>query len=297
MRIKSAGLLCASAMLASTSTFATEGGGSIYPVGAENYVCCALPPPGLYGMVWGQHYTADKVRGNSGEVVTPDTFEVTANAIVPRVVWVTPYQLGNASVALHAILPLVDLDVDIVPGVSDSKQGLGDMTLGMALGWHFSDKLHTLLALDIYAPTGAYDKNDIANIGRNHWAVQPVAGVSYINPNGFNGDIKTMWTYNFENSDTDYQDGQELTIDYDAGWGLGNGWTVGVGGYIYKQFTDDEQNGSDISGNRGQAFAIGPSVKYDSGKGWFVDAKYSAEMKVRNRADGEAFWVKAVFPF
>jgi hypothetical protein len=52
-----------------------------------------------------------------------------------------------------------------------------------------------------------------------------------------------------------------------------------------------------VANNKGRAFAIGPAVKYDSGKGWFVTGKYQKESSVRNRAEGQAFWMKAVFPF
>ena len=44
------------------------------------------------------------------------------------------------------------------------------------------------------------------------------------------------------------------------------------------------------------AIAIGPSFKYDSGKGWFVTAKYQIDTQVRNRADAKSFWLKLVFP-
>ena len=92
-----AGLMLALAVSAG-SAYATEGGGTIYPVGAENYTCCALPPPGLYGMTWFQHYSADAARGNGGEVVTPAGFRVNANAIVPRVVYVSPITVDRKSV-------------------------------------------------------------------------------------------------------------------------------------------------------------------------------------------------------
>lgn len=276
---------------------ATEGGGSIYPVGTENYVCCALPPPGLYAMAFAQRYEADAVRGDRGQVVTPSTFRVTATALAPRIVWVTPYSVAGASLALHAIVPLVALDVRVAPGLSQRKTGLGDIVFGPALGWHHGPALHSVLALDVYAPTGRFDRGDVANIGRNHWAIQPVAGVSLIDPAGLNVDLKAMWTFNLRNGDTDYRSGQELIADYAVGWGLGNGWTLGVGGYLYRQITDDRQAGATVERQRGRAVAIGPSVKYDSGKGWFVTAKYQAEHGVRNRADGSAFWVKGVVPF
>lgn len=288
--------LAAALALGAASAQATEGGGSIYPVGAENFGCCALPPPGLYGMAWGQAYTADELRDNDGDSVAPPDFEVSAYALVSRLVWITPVKLGSAALGLHAIVPAVDLDVQIAPGLSDHQTGIGDTTLGAVLGWAFSPRLHSLVALDLYAPTGDYDAEALANIGRNYWALQAVYGISLIQPKGFNADLKAMWTVNASNPDTDYRSGQELIGDYALGWGFGHGWTVGVSGYLYQQISDDEVNGERLDDNRGRALAIGPSLRYDSGKGWFVNAKYSAETSVRNRAEGQAFWVKAVFP-
>ncbi len=44
---------------------ATEGGGSTYPGGAENYLG-SCPASGLYVLEYGQMYTADSVKDNSG---------------------------------------------------------------------------------------------------------------------------------------------------------------------------------------------------------------------------------------
>lgn len=286
-----------SCLAVSAAAVATEGGGSVYPVGAENFSCCALPPPGLYGMVWTQAYSAERVRGNRGEVTTPDNFRIAANAIVPRLVWVTPLNVAGGALTWHAILPLVDLDVRHAPPGSQRKSGIGDLVFGPALGWHHDRNLHSVLALDIYAPIGSYDKNDVANIGRNYWAIQPVVGVSYIDPRGLNADLKAMWTYNLRNEATRYTSGQEVIVDYALGWGLGAGWTLGVGGYAYQQVSKDSSDGASVANNKGRVLAIGPSARYDSGKGWLVTAKYQTETNVRNRADGGTFWVKAVFSF
>ena len=285
----------AAAVIASTGAEATEGGGTIYPVGAENYMCCALPPPGMYGMVFGQHYRTDTVKDNDGNTIPIPGFKVTATAVVPRLIWVTGQQIAGASLGFHAILPVVSLDVN-VPGASQSKTGIGDMVFGPALGWHHSPNLHSVLALDFFAPTGGYKRTDIANIGRNYWAVHAIAGVSYIDPNGLNADAKVMFGLNAKNKDTDYRSGNEFIVDYDAGWGLGNGWVVGAGGYLYQQLSDDKQAGATVANNKGRALAIGPSIKYDSGKGWFLTLKYQTETAVRNRAAGDALWLKFVHP-
>ncbi|MCO6434393.1 SphA family protein [Nitrosomonas nitrosa] len=279
------------------TALATEGGGSIYPLGAEEYICCALPKPGIYGMLWGRHFNADKIRNNDGKVVSDQSFKVKASAIVPRIVWITPVEIMGASLGFHAIMPIVNLNVKVAPGVSQNKTGIGDMTVGGVLGWRLGDKLHSVAALEFFIPTGDYHKNNIANIGRNHWAVQPVLGVTRIDPIGLNMGIKTMWTYNFRNKDTNYLSGQELIIDYTLGWGVGKGWTLGVGGYAYWQVTNDSQDGKSVPDNKGRAYAIGPSIRYDSGKKWFITGKYQVDTGVRNRADGTTFWLKAVLPF
>jgi len=290
--------LAVSALLSSITmgAHATEGGGTICPVGSENYACCALPPPGVYGMVFAQTYRADALKDNEGHTVPLSDFKVRASAIAPRLVWVTPLEVLGGSLAVHTIVPLVTLDVT-VPGASQSKTGLGDIAFGPAIGWHLSPQLHTAIALDIFAPTGQYNKTDLANIGRNYWAMHLAGGITYMQPQGLNADAKVMYAINAKNSATDYRSGQELIIDYSIGWGVGNGWILGVGGYAYQQLTDDKQAGATVPNNKGRAFAIGPSIRYDSGKGWFLTLKYQQETAVRNRAEGKALWLKAVVPF
>lgn len=274
---------------------ATEGGGSSYPMGAENYMSGAMPPPGLYSQFFVGHYEADSLRDNRGDKV-PIDFHVRANSLSPRLIWVTEQQLFGASLAFHAIVPLVDLKVE-VQGQSQSKQGLGDIIFGPALGFHHSEKLHTILALDFIAPSGEYDRGDLANIGRNYWVVEPVLAVSYVDPAGLNLDAKIMYDFNLRNDATDYRSGQELHMDYAVGWGLGNGWVVGVGGYVQYQTTDDRQDGRRVDDNKGRALAFGPSIKYADKRGRFITAKWEQETAVRNRAEGSAYWAKLTIPF
>lgn len=274
---------------------ATEGGGSTYPLGAENYMSGAMPPPGFYGQVFSTHYEADTLRGNDGDSLPVD-FRVRANVIAPRLIWVSEQQLFGGNLAFAALFPFVDLKVE-VNGQSQSKKGLGDIIFGPALGFHHSDKLHSIFALDFIAPSGEYDRGDLANIGRNYWTVEPVWAISYVDPAGLNASVKLMYDFNQENPATDYRSGQEFHFDYAVGWGLGNGWVLGVGGYYYRQTTDDRQDGETIDDNKGRALSIGPSIMYSNQEGWFLTAKWEQETQVRNRAEGDAYWLKLTVPF
>lgn len=278
----------------SSAAWATENGGSMYNHGGENFNIGAMPPAGMYYMLYGGAYHADKLVDNKGDAL-PIDFDVKANSLAARVVRVTDLHFAGGQFGFYGIVPLVDLSTKVA-GQSQDKTGLGDIVLGAGLGYHLSDKLHYAVSWDLGVPVGDYDKNDLANLGRNYWTWQNVFAITYLQPAGINADLKVMYDINSPNHDTQFHSGNELHSDFALGWAFGNGWTAGVGGYLYQQVTDDKVAGVTVADNRGRAFAVGPSVKYDAGK-WFITGKYEKEFNVRNRAEGGAFKVKAILPF
>lgn len=288
-------LLTLSVLTAAAAVHATEGGGSTYAHGTENYMVGAVPPPGLYGMVFTNHYSADQMNDPTGKDLGIPGFKVSATAIAPRLIWVPGVKVMGGDLVTHVVAPLVNLKVSAL-GVSQSQSGLGDMTVGVGVGYHHSPQLHSAVALDLILPTGDYDKTNLANIGRNYATIEPVYALTYVDPKGFNGDLRLGYLINQRNKDTDYTSGDEFHFDYAAGWGLGNGWTIGVGGYYRQQVSLDEQAGVKLANSKTSGMAIGPNIKYDSGKGWFVAAKWQFESRVKNGTEGTALWVKAVFP-
>ncbi len=287
-------LIVAAVATTSGTAFATEGGGSIYPNGAENYLVAAIPPPGVYVLEYLSGYSADKLLDNNGNPA-PINFDLNVTAAATRLIWVTDQQILGGQLAFHAIAPLVHVSAS-VNGAGQTKSGLGDITFGPALGYHASENLHYLYGLDFNAPTGQYNKNDMVNLGRNYWNLEPVFAVTYTQPSGLNADLKVMYDFNGINNETNYRSGQELHADYALGWGFGNGFVAGIGGYLYQQTDDDKVGGIIVQNNRGRAFALGPSLKYDNGKHWFITAKYEREFDVKNRPEGGGLNIKMIIP-
>lgn len=97
-----------------------------------------------------------------------------------RLVRVTDTKLFGADYAFQAILPVVHQNVDVF-GNRASRSGIGDLTLSpVVLGWHLSKNLHVIGALDVFLPTGAWDKaHPGRQIGANYYSVEPVLAVSY----------------------------------------------------------------------------------------------------------------------
>lgn len=280
----------------STSAFAGEGGGSTYAAGVENFLMGAAPPPGFYVLEYATSYNANQLRDNDGKKVNIPLFKLNANVLATRLLHVNKATVLGGNPVVHAILPLVNANLDI-PNASESKTGLGDISVGAGIAWHHSAKLHSAAAVDVVVPTGSYNKNNLVNLGRNYWSVQPFYTVSYIDPAGLNADAKVTLNFNQKNKATNYKSGTELIVDYSLGWAVNKSWVVGVGGALSKQINNDTLNNVEIAGSKLQSLSIGPSVKYDNGKGWFITAKWQKEFAVRNKPAGSAFWIKTIIPF
>lgn len=275
------------------AAYATEKGQSVDSNGAENFVAGALPPPGLYALEVGDHYQASRFTDDAGHNLGIPGFRVRVDAVANGLLWMTGSKVLGGDLGAIVLVPLIDLNVS-VGGVGQRKSGVGDIKIGVGVGYHHSATLHTVAGLDVFLPTGAYDKDDQANLGKNHAALQAVYIVTLIDPDGFNGDLKMGYAVSSQNRATRFTSGNEFHADYAAGWGLGHGWTAGVGGYLYRQVTDDAGPGATRA--HGSAVALGPSVKYDSGKGWFATLKFEDEFAVRNRTEGKSVWLKVAFP-
>ncbi len=285
-------LLICGVMAFSRICFATEGGGGAYPNGAEDFMLGAVPPPGFYYINYTTGYFSDTFRNSHGKSVVPD-FKLSVYGNVSRLLFVSNKKILGGYWGMHALIPIMHMDVE-TPAGDDSKTGLGDIFIDPCIiSWH-SKNLHSVAGIEFVVPTGAYDKDDIANIGRNYWTIEPVFAFTHISDSGWEVSGKFMYDINFENDTTDYKSGQEFHCDYTVGKKINKGWTAGMGGYWYTQITDDKQNGIKVGdGNKGKVFAIGPQVKYDRGKTSFI-LKYQKEMSVENRPEGDKIWFKFV---
>lgn len=273
-------------------------GGDQYPNGAENWFAGAVPPPGNYFLNYFGHVAGKLRDGNGNKVVAPNSKEIKLSATFDalRFVKVTETQLLGGNYGWAAVLPIVDLSIDAA-GNKAGKTGIGDATITpLILSWH-SAEMHYAVGLDIDLPTGDFDKNDHPgkNIGANYYSVEPIFGVTYLGNDGWEVSGKFMYNWKTKNKDTDYQSGDEFHMDYLVGKHLGP-WSLGLSGYYLRQLTDDEQAGVKVGadGNRGQVFAIGPSLKYETaGKSQLI-FQWQHESNVENRFQSDKLWFKFI---
>jgi len=298
-RIALSALLMATLFITAAAN-ATEGGGGAYPNGAEDFMAGAVPPPGNYFINYVNYYSADKFKNNNGDTI--DGFNLKVAADVLRFIHVTDKKFLGGFWAMHAFVPLVYMDVSLEPSftgapvrLDDSRASLGDIIIDpVILSWHGAN-WHAATGVDIFIPTGNYNKARLANVGRNYWTFEPIVAATFLPGAGFDISAKLMYDINTENSDTKYKSGQEFHADFAVGKKMGD-LTAGMAGYYYKQLTDDELNGNKIPAFRGQVAAFGPELKYDY-KNMSLSLKYLFETEVRNRPAGDNLWVKFLYAF
>ena len=286
--------LLAALLFAGTPAFASEGGGNHYSGGNEDFMVGAAPPPGFYYINYLNYYKANQLRDNSGNKVPMD-FKLDAVANASRLIHSTKVNVLGGNLLWHTIIPVVNIHV-VAGGNGQSKTGVGDITAGPAIAWH-SKNLHTIAGIDFIAPTGAYNVNDLANIGRNYWSFNPIFAATYLSDGGWEASGKFMYYINTKNRDNDYRSGDEFSMDYLLGKHIGN-FNVGLNGHYLVQTTDDSKNNApaNFDGNRGGVLSIGPAIQYNY-KNMFFNVKYQDDTNVKNRPDGQSFWFKFLYAF
>jgi hypothetical protein len=286
------------------------GSGGHYPNGAEDFMVGALPPPGTYLV---NYMILAQKNSLSNKSLPPNDFNASVFAEVPRLIYVSPYSLFGASLAAHIFVPFYSADMnDSALGINNQNdKGLGDIIFSpLVFGWHFGPELHAVFALDMWAPTGNYDKTNLATqvLSKNHWTFEPVLAVSYLKE-GFDASLKLMYDFNTENDKylmpgppgsptVKLSPGQEFHMDWALGYSLKNGLTGGLVGYNYWQVSDDEVNSKKVANQKSQVGGIGVGFKYWPKQGPFsMTLKQYWEYSAQNMPTGPQTVFKVSYAF
>jgi hypothetical protein len=182
---------------------------------------------------------------------------------------------------------------------TDTVSGFGDAVAIGSLKWNRGvNNFMTYAAVAL--PVGSYDPDRLANLSGNHWAIDAGGGYTYFNPQtGREFSAVLGFTYNFENPDTDYQNGVDAHIDWAASQFLNEHLHVGVVGYAYQQLSGDSGEGATLGDFKSRVFGIGPQIGYkfnvsDKVDG-YLNLKGYWEFGAENRAEGWNTWLTLSF--
>lgn len=177
---------------------------------------------------------------------------------------------------------------------TDTLSSYGDLYPLATLKWNSGVNNFMVYSMgDI--PVGDYDPKRLANLGIGHGAIDGGLGYTYFDPHsGHEFSIAGGLTYNFENEDTNYQNGIDSHIDWAASQFLSEQVHVGVVGYYYQQLTGDSGSGVSAGDFKTRVLGIGPQIGYFVPAGdmeAYVNLKGFYEFDAENRPDGWNVWL------
>ncbi len=289
---------------------ATEGNGNSYPLGVETNMSGLMFPEGLTSLLYYTHYDADEVKGNDGKDkaniaryhLKSDSVSLRLSYVWPGVKWLG----ANVETRVALAVPTIDLTLDVArpaPLAPLDKGGtstdLADLSFApVLLGWH-GKTLHQIAGVETFLATGAYDKDEPVNTGRNYYQVAPFYAATWFPSEHWEASAKLRYGINSKNEKTDYRSGDELTLEFSAGYRFTGALSAGINGYVYRQTTDDRLDGASVNGNgnRGSVDALGPYAMYRFSKDFAVVAKLQEEFEAKNKSEGTRLWLQARLPF
>ena len=295
---------------------AEEGAGGHYtPGGAASFIDALPGKPAWavadYFMYYDASASASRPFSYGGLIAVDVHSRAYADTVLA--LYETPLKLLGGNYTVGVAIPYVWLEVDgKVTGplgntikARDTANGIGDITLyPFMLGWVKGD-LKADLRLGIYAPTGEYHTNQLANVGKNYWTFEPAVSVSWLSSklgtevSAFAGlDVST------KNDATDYQSGDVFHLDGTLAQHLplGKLGVIGVGAnaFYYQQVSADTGTGAALGDFKGRTVGVGPVVSFITKLGktdLVAEVKWLPELDVDHRVKGDYVWAKLGLAF
>jgi hypothetical protein len=295
--------LLAGLFFCATRSHATEGnlGRPITGMQITPYAGIVPPTPGLNVSLSSIWYSAS--QGRSRQTVIGNTIrtgldlDVSYTLMNAVYVWDTGTREWNFASGVGLPLQYTSASASLNDRrLTDRSTNLADILfIPIVAGYHFSATSHMALGLQVYAPTGSYEKGRLANAGQNVWTFIPNVSYTQLWPEQ-NIEFSSTAGLQFysRNTATDYRSGLLGTLDATLIKRFSNGFGFGaVAGWI-QQLQDDSGVLADrLDGNKGYAFGVGPIAtwqhNFDKSHAINASLRWVSDLDTRNRPKGNAY--------
>jgi hypothetical protein len=146
--------------------------------------------------------------------------------------------------------------------ITDSRGGFSDLYPMATIKWHDGvNNFMTYVTGDV--PVGTYEAARLANFGIGHAAIDGGVGYTYLDlQTGREFSVVSGLTYNFRNTDTDYQNGIDWHLDWALSQFISKQAHIGAVGYFYQQITDDSGAPAILGDTKSRVIGVGPQIGY-----------------------------------
>ena len=275
------------------------------------------PLPGFYTALFYLRYDTDTIKDADGNTIrlsptTPGSLAV--SAIAPMVWYVSKAKVLGANYGVMVVFPFANASIE-APALqlgNTVDTSLSDMLVRpIDLGWH-TKRADVAAGLQIYMPTGRYERGGDDNIGKGMWTYEPFLGTTlyFDEKRTVSLAATAYWEIHGKKKDTNVKVGQILSLQGGLGKSfLGGGLIVGGAYYAQWKLTEDQLAefvlpGGDVIDvdfpGKHKVYGFGPDVTLPvaskSKLFALVNVRYLWETGARLKTQGDTLVVTATFP-
>jgi len=300
-----------SALISVMASHADEGGLSFWLPGQFGALAAVPTAPGWSLAFVYYHAKASEGSGKPFPRGGRTTLGVDAEAdllfLGPAYTFSEPVFGAQAAVSLIAPVGRSKVSVDATltgprgrsfsGGTDDALSGSGDVYVQGSLKWNHGS--HNFMVYSMgNLPVGAYDPDRLVNLGLGHAALDVGGGYTFFDRENEFTAVAGI-TYNWENTDTRYQNGIDAHLDWSASHFFTDETHLGLVGYFYHQMTGDSGSGATQGDFKSKVTAVGPQLGHFFKVGkqtWYANLKGYYEFDSKKRAEGWNTWLALVIP-
>ena len=206
------------------------------------------PLPGFYAALFYLRYDTDTIKDADGNTVrlSPESpGSLTVSAVAPMAWYVSKAKILGANYGAMVAVPLANASIEAPAFALDDTvdTSLSDLLIRpIDLGWH-TKRADVAAGLQLYAPTGRYERGGDDNIGKGMWTYEPFLGTTVYFDERRTVSLATTayWEFHGDKKDTTVNVGQILTLQGGLGKSfLGGGLIIGGAYYAQWKLTEDQ---------------------------------------------------------
>jgi hypothetical protein len=272
---------------------------STYALGESAFAAGVTPPAGTYVTAVTGFYSGEiGTSVDFGRVVINAGAQVDFFTSGLNILYVPKRKILDGNLGLSVTVPVGHDDIEATLGVGPftvsrdvDGWGLGDVVSRAQLGWQQGELSYTLYVQAV-APTGRYETGFFPIIGLHRPGIDTGGAFTWTDkPTKLQFNGTAGFTFNFENTATDYDSGDEFHFEWAIGREICPGLVVGVVGYDYRQMTGDSGPGAKLGPFEGRVDAIGAGLSYTTvihTTPVVFNLRHYQEFNAKNRWEGDS---------
>lgn len=253
-----------------------------------------LAPDGYYGLAYFNYYHAGELVGPNGEKAADIDLTATVGVLRP----LAYFHLGPVPLAFQVIVPFGRVEESDL--LDEDSSGLGDVIFGPGVFLYANQTSNTYVSYWFYAfaPTGAWDKDQVINLGQHHWYFEHQLAFNQI----FGKvvfDMNLNLYHHLEEPDNDVTLPPRFEIETSLAYQITDKLIAGVnwGGYWDLDQAEDG-NGNAIPATKLKRFnQFGPTLGYQATERFGVNLRWTHDFSVANDTKGDDVWLRASYAF